>query len=560
MAMGFRPVERGQEFLLPPNMSDWLGTDHVVWFLIDVVAGMDLTTLYERAALRRDGQPVRSTAGRAGYDPEMLLTLLIYGYACGERSSRQIERLCHTDVAFRLICAGDIPDHSVIARFRQVHAGAFAELFAQVLLLCRDAGLVKLATVAIDGSKIAANASRQANRSEEWLRAEADKTPTPPTDSGAPGGGSGGGGAGGGGGQGFEELVGQILAEATDTDAAEDAAFGAARGDELPPGWERRDAGRRSRIAAGLARIEAAKQVKAAERAAKAAEAARRDGEAWARAEHDLNVEIETRVAAQQAWEAAWEHANANPGAPVPRGRAPKPAEESAQVARARARVDRARHRVAHPDTAPRCGGRTPDPDRRGRGDPEPRANLTDPDSTIMTTKNGWVQGYNVQFAITADQIILATTVSTNPADIVSYTPMVTAAQQAAAALADPDGIGTLLFDAGYASTATLTEPGPARLIALGKSHSVQTRAREHPTSGPPPPEATAREAMDHRLRTTEGAKLYKRRGATVEPGIGNFKKIIDRFLRRGLDAVTSEAHLGALTFNLLKIHRAAPT
>ncbi len=299
MAMGFRPVERDQEFLLPPNMSDWLGTDHVAWFLIDVVSRMDLTALFERAALRRDGQRARNTAGRAAYDPEMLLTLLIYGYVCGERSSRQIERLCHTDIAFRLICAGDIPDHTVIARFRRTHAGAFAELFAQVLLLCRAAGLVKLCTVAIDGSKIAGNASKQANRSEAWLRAETEKAATRVTEGGVTEGGVTEGD------QGFEGLVGQILAEAQDTDTAEDAVFGAARGDELPPGWERRHAERMERIEAGLARIADAEQAKQAERAARAAEQARRDADALAAAEQALATELTTRLAAQHTWEHA---------------------------------------------------------------------------------------------------------------------------------------------------------------------------------------------------------------------------------------------------------------
>ena len=584
MAIRFRPVVRDQEFLLPPNMTDWLPAGHVVWFLIDVVERMDLTALLERAALRRDGQQARNSAGRAAYDPQMLLTLLIYAYACGERSSRQIERCCHTDTAFRLICAGDIPDHSVIARFRKAHTAAFAELFTEVLLLCKAAGLVKLCTVAIDGSKIAGNASKQANRSEEWLQTQAqtmqarkaqaqaqaqdqdqardrdgaegqaESRATSDPDRTGPAGDEDAG---------LEELVGQILAAAQDIDAAEDAAFGPdARGDELPPGWDHRDADRDARIEAGLARIAQAKQTKQAEQAAKAAEVARRDADALAEAEQALTTEIQTRQAARDAWEAQWEHATANPGAPLPRGRAPKPVEESGAVVRAQTRVDKARHRVEHPDTAPRRGGSTPDPDRRGHRDrdPEPRANLTDPDSTIMPTKDGWIQGYNTQFSITADQIILATQVSTNPADIVSYDTMVTATAHAADTLGVPDTVGTLLFDTGYTSNATLAAPAPDRLMALGKSHSVQTRAREHPTCGPPPPEATPREAMDHRLRTPEGAKLYKRRGATVEPGIGNFKKIIDRYCMRGLDAVTSETHLGAAVHNLLKIHRAAPT
>jgi len=156
-------------------MSDWLTEGHLAWFVIDAVAVLDTSGLHERAAARRDGTPARSTAGRAGYDPDMLLALLIYGYACGERSSRRFERLCATDVAFRVICAGDVPDHTVISRFRQTHADSFVELFAQVLRLCRAAGLAQLGTVAIDGTKIAANASRLANRSHEWLAAEATR-------------------------------------------------------------------------------------------------------------------------------------------------------------------------------------------------------------------------------------------------------------------------------------------------------------------------------------------------------------------------------------------------
>jgi transposase len=104
----------------------------------------------------------------------MLATLLVYAYAMGQRSSRVIERLCQTDAAYRIVCAGDVPDHTVIARFRQIHAEAFAGLFAQLLRLCREAGLGRLGTVAIDGTKIAANASREANRTSEWIDEHCD--------------------------------------------------------------------------------------------------------------------------------------------------------------------------------------------------------------------------------------------------------------------------------------------------------------------------------------------------------------------------------------------------
>ncbi|WP_147201398.1 transposase, partial [Pseudonocardia asaccharolytica] len=170
MAKGYRPVVRDQEFLLPPNMSDWLPEGHLAWFVIDTVAALDTAAVHQRAARRRDGRDRRTAAGRAGYDPDMLLTLLRYAYAVGPRSSRAIERLCGTDVAFRVLCAQDAPDHTVISRFRRTHLEAFTEVSARVLRPGRAAGLARLGTVAIDGSKIAANASLQADRGAEWLR------------------------------------------------------------------------------------------------------------------------------------------------------------------------------------------------------------------------------------------------------------------------------------------------------------------------------------------------------------------------------------------------------
>jgi IS5 family transposase len=118
--------------------------------------------------------------------------------------------------------------------------------------------------------------------------------------------------------------------------------------------------------------------------------------------------------------------------------------------------------------------------------------------------------------------------------------------------------IGTVLADAGYNSDANLNADGPDRLIASGKGRDQARAAADEPAHGPPPADASPREANAHRLRTREGQDLYKRRGATVEPGIGNLKKIIDRFSRRGLDNATSELHLAATAFNLMKVHRAA--
>jgi len=195
MAKRFRPVPRDQLFLLPPDMGEWLPAGHLAWFVIDLAGTLDLARFAAR--------PGRSLAGRPGYDPAVLLGLLVYGYATGVRSSRAIERACWQDVAFRVICAQDVPDHATIARFRREHFAdpeAMAGLFAQVLATAAEAGLGRLGLIALDGTKIAGSASRQANRGEDTLA----------------------------------EMAAAILAEAEQADAAEDALFGAARGDEVP--------------------------------------------------------------------------------------------------------------------------------------------------------------------------------------------------------------------------------------------------------------------------------------------------------------------------------------
>src|SRR5680860_509739 len=161
--------------LLPVDMREWLPPDHLVWFVLETVDALDTTAL-ERTR-RRGG------AGTAGYDPRMLFGLLVYAYCQGVRSSRQIERMCITDVAFRVLCAQDGPDHTTIARFRAEAQDAFSDLFAQVLMIAARAGLGRFGTVAIDGTKIKANASIDANRGREWFNqnvtsipADADRT------------------------------------------------------------------------------------------------------------------------------------------------------------------------------------------------------------------------------------------------------------------------------------------------------------------------------------------------------------------------------------------------
>jgi transposase len=189
MAQNFVACDRGQELLLPPSLRDWLPEGHLAWFVIEAVAQLDLSPFY--VAYRIDGH------GRPAHDPAMMVALLLYGYAIGERSSRRLERRCVEDVATRVICANQTPDHTTIARFRQRHEAALGELFGEVLALCAEAGLVRVGVIAVDGTKVAANAAVQATRD-------------------------------------FEQIAREILAEADAVDAEEDERFGDARGDELP--------------------------------------------------------------------------------------------------------------------------------------------------------------------------------------------------------------------------------------------------------------------------------------------------------------------------------------
>jgi transposase len=189
MPQNFLACDREQELLLPPSLREWLPESHLAWFVIDAVAQMNLAAFY--AAYRADGH------GRAAHDPAVMVALLLYSYALGERSSRRIERRCVEDVATRVICANQTPDHTTIARFRQRHERALGELFGEVLALCAEAGLVGVGLIAIDGTKVHANASERATR-------------------------------------GYEQIAREILAEADAVDAEEDERFGDARGDELP--------------------------------------------------------------------------------------------------------------------------------------------------------------------------------------------------------------------------------------------------------------------------------------------------------------------------------------
>jgi transposase len=171
VAFNFVGCDRDQELLLPPSLREWLAEDHLAWFVLDAVDAIDLGAFY--AEYRDDGW------GRAAFDPKMMVALLLYAYAAGERSSRQIERRCREDVAFRVICANRIPDHATIARLRVRHEQALAATFTQLLVLCARAGLVSVGVVAVDGSPLEQAAKANAAEDGQFGEARGDELPAP---------------------------------------------------------------------------------------------------------------------------------------------------------------------------------------------------------------------------------------------------------------------------------------------------------------------------------------------------------------------------------------------
>ncbi|MBB5161973.1 transposase [Mycobacterium sp. AZCC_0083] len=524
MAKGYRPVVRDQQFLLPPNMADWLPDDHLVWFVLDAVEQLDTSAFHVR---RRIGG-----VGRAGYDPDMLLALLIYAYASGQRSSRRIERLCADHVAYRVLCAQDPPDHTTIARFRADHDEAFIEVFAQVLRLCAQAEMVRVDSIAIDGTKIAANASMSANRSQQWVREQARR------------------------------IAETAVQEAAAADAAEDAADAAAGGPATPSPELRTRAGRAAAIRRAMEQIA---EQDARDAAADAADADRQE-EYLQRAEAGEMVAGTPPAGTDpvRLWRArlAREQQRLAPLLGV-RG-----TREARQRSAIRRNIRKAEACVADAVAREAAGlidrrgdaARTRDRDRARRGPKGgPVVNLTDPQARLMTEGSGGgsVQGYNSQIACSDDHFIVGIHVSREANDLHCWTPTLAAATDQMDVLGK--SIGVVLADNGYFTEDNLTSPGPDRLIAPGKRRDIDRDIRESPTHGPPPSDLSPTEAMRHTLRNPDQMQRYKRRSATVEPVIGHLKDRIGlrRYARRGLDAVTAELHLAAAALNLTRLHYA---
>ena len=443
-SFNFVSFDRDQLLLLPPSVSDWLAEDHLAWFVIDAVKQLDLAEFY--VSYRDDGW------GRAAHHPEMMVTLLVYAYSTGVMSSRRIEQGCQSDVAFRVITANVQPDHTTIARFRRRHAEALKGLFVQTLRLCAEAGLVRVGLVALDGTKIAAAASLDSNRSRSFI----------------------------------EDTVAAMFADAETADDADDAAGD----DDQPPAAMRGRAARQ-------ARFEAAK------------------------------AQLDERAAAERA------------------------------VFDAKIRDRQAREDEVLARTGKRMNGRKPGP---FAPDPDVRVNVVDPDSRVMKTKRGYLQGFNAQAVATGDQIIVAAEVCNDGGDTHQLRPMIAATNTSLSEAGVSDRVGVVVADAGYLHDSNLTiEGGPEVLIATRNRRKTLSGEQCAPR-GRIPKSATPRQRMDRKLATKRGQRLYRKRSGMIEPVFGQIKhnRGQRRFLLRGLDGVDLEWKLWCTTHNLLKLFRAA--
>ena len=495
----FRPWQPEQTTLLPPSPREWLSPDHQVYFLLDLVDELDLSEILLPAQ-------AKDPRGEKGFDPRVMMLLLLYAYCVGIVSSRKIERACYEDLAFRVLTGNQQPDHSRISEFRRRNLDALKELFVQILRLCQKAGMVSLGHVALDGTKVQANASRRKAMSHErMLRAEKE----------------------------LEKEINALMRRAEILDAQEDKRYGKGKlGSELPDELRRRQD--------RLARIRQARKEMEAETAAAAARQRQQDAEE-ARAKASAARESDAVAAEQselsQKAEAAAAKANA--------------AREKAIEAAENAGLQPPDLEPLACDAMPRRGLA-----RKADGTPTKKTqrNFTDADSHLMQSGGSYLQGYNCQLAVDSDhQVIVAVGVSNQPPDVEHLEPMLQRIATTAGALPE-----VMTLDAGYWS-----EDNASRCENLGIDAYIATGRLPHgqpppPQRGPLPRDADAKIRMARKLRSKKGSAIYAQRKAIVEPVNGQIKegRGLRRFLLRGLEKVDGEWHLIAATHNLLKLFR----
>jgi transposase len=491
-------------------------------------------------AYRADGH------GAAAYEPSMMVTLVLYAFATEQRSSRAIECHCRQDVAYRVITGNVVPDHASIARFVVRHEEALAGLFGEVLKLCDQAGLVKPGVVAIDGTRLAGNASQSRNR-------------------------------------GFERIAREIVAEARATDEAEDEQHGEARGDELPEQLRtaegRREFFREAKQRLGEQRAE--REGLAGETAGGGGpeadgpqDDARHDDaprdsqrqtdepQAGSGRQYVFDADrIVARVQGREGWlrEARrqleadrWQE----PGV-VPRSRG-----ERLVIAVERLEEGLEAERLGNGAYERyRAQGRMKD-GRRFGGPPKPyvspevpegKVNITDPDSRCMKTREGYVQGYNAQAVVTEEQIVIAAEITTSTVDWSQLDPMVSAAIGELEHAGVGDRPQVALADTQYWNEEHIDEVVASKHVQVLIPPESRTRDQPRPgwTGG-------RYDWMRAVLKGEGGQQLYRNRSAMIEPAFGNTKhnRGVIRFLRRGRSAVRTEWRLLMATHNLAKLHR----
>jgi len=447
MSKDFRPWKIDEAQLLPPRVQDYVPKDHLSRLIVALVTeGLDLSAI---------SGSYRSLLGQPPFDPRMMTALLLHGYASGLYSSRRIARAAVGRADFMMIAAGDPPDFRTISEFRRRHLAALAALFVQVLQLAERAGLVKLGHVALDGTKIKANASKHKAMSYERMK------------------------------QREAELAAEVdrwLKAAEAADAQEDKLHGQKRGDEMPD-W----------IADKQKRLEKLRAAK-------------------------VELEAEAKAAA-------------------------------AEEERRRTAAEDKRKAPGH-----KKSGRTPAPPKT-QPDGKAQRNFTDPESRILKTKDGYIQGYNAQAAVDATaQIIVAHTLDNNGSDQAQFAPLLDAIK--ANIERNPDEASA---DAGYCSAANLRTLGRRRIkgyIATGRQqHGAKSATAKRPLR---PGSLVAR--MSAKLRRAGHRSRYRLRKQVVEPVFGQIKQArgFRQFLLRGIAKVKAEWALICTAHNLTKLARAA--
>lgn len=549
MAQNFIESRREQGFLLPPDVREWLAPDHLAWFVIDAVKDMDVRAFY--AAYRADGH------GAAAYEPSLMVTLVLYAFATGVRSSRAIERHCREHVAFRVITGNLVPDHVTIARFICRHQRALSELFTDVLKLCDKAGLVKSGVVSIDGTRIAGNANPDVNFQ-------------------------------------FEQIAREVLAEVRAADEAEDQELGEARGDELPEQL-RTPEGRREFLR--QVREQLLGDDAGAEGRSEAAQTGGEPGE-------EVIGEPEAQAADEEPKDCALTEESDAVAEGEERERTPTPefSFDSAKITDAgggrrrwlsEAKRQLEQHRWDNPDPIVRsrverlllalerleaelsaaCAGneayeayrrqgrmrdgrrfgRPPDPHQPPEV-PEGKVNVTDPDSRPIPIGFGFVQGYNAQTAVNEQQIVLAAEITNLSTDFSQLSPMVAAVlrelRRAGIDQKLPDAIAA---DAGYWNEQQMDDVVANQhipvLVAPDKGN------RDTPKRWVNEPRASWMRTV---MKSDNGRERYAKRKQTVEPLYGDTKhnKGFIRFHRRGRMKVRTEFRLLMMTHNLTKAYR----